>query len=202
MAAETAERILDAACALIAEEGIEEVRIARVARRAGASTALVHHYFSTREDLLEQALVHSFEQASDERFGGEAVRAEGSATEALAVAIAESLPYPGTQERDWVLWVELWLRAVRDPGLRPVATRMYDRYRAWMADVLEAGVKTGEFPADLDLKETADFAISLLDGSGIRALIETGDFDVEAARKIVAEQLGRRLGVGPEALLR
>ena len=63
------ERILEAACDLIAADGIDEVRIARVARRAGASTALVHHYFSTREELLEQALIHSFEQAGDERFG-------------------------------------------------------------------------------------------------------------------------------------
>ena len=59
------ERILEAACDLIAAEGIDDVRIARVAMRAGASTALVHHYFSTREELLEQALLHSFEQAAD-----------------------------------------------------------------------------------------------------------------------------------------
>ncbi|HEY5334142.1 MAG TPA: TetR family transcriptional regulator, partial [Solirubrobacterales bacterium] len=57
------ERILEAACDLIAADGIDDVRIARVAMRAGASTALVHHYFSTREELLEQALLHSFEQA-------------------------------------------------------------------------------------------------------------------------------------------
>lgn len=202
MSTDASTRILDSACALIAEEGIDEVRIARVARRAGASTALVHHYFSTREDLLEQALIHSFEQAADERFGGEVVRAEGSATDALAVAIAESLPYPGSQERDWVLWVELWLRAVRDPDLRPVAARMYDRYRAWMVDVLQAGVRSGEFPADLDLEATADLAISLFDGCGIRALLEAGDFDVESARRLVAEQLGRSLGVAPESLIR
>jgi len=63
VSSETADRILEAACELIAEDGIDEVRIARVAQRAGASTSLVHHYFSTREELLEQALVHSFEQA-------------------------------------------------------------------------------------------------------------------------------------------
>ena len=87
------ERILEAACDLIAAEGIDDVRIARVAMRAGASTALVHHYFSTREELLEQALLHSFEQAGDERFaeaGGEAP----NATAALAEAIEECLPRP------------------------------------------------------------------------------------------------------------
>ena len=118
------ERILEAACDLIAADGIDEVRIARVARRAGASTALVHHYFSTREELLEQALVHSFEQAGDERFGDPPDATE-SATEALARASPIACRCPARQEREWVLWVELWLRAVREPELRPVAARLY-----------------------------------------------------------------------------
>src|SRR6201992_2916658 len=120
------ERILEAACDLIAADGIDDVRIARVAMRAGASTALVHHYFSTREELLEQALLHSFEQAPDVR---SAAGAESSdATAALAEAIEDCLPVPGRPERDWVLWVELWLRAAREPGLRPLAARLYARY--------------------------------------------------------------------------
>src|ERR1700735_3769883 len=106
------ERILEAACDLIAADGIDDVRIARVAMRAGASTALVYHYFSTREELLEQALLHSFEQAADDRFA----EGDGSsnATAARAQAIEEFLPVAGRLERDWVLWVELWLRAARE----------------------------------------------------------------------------------------
>ena len=85
----TRERILEAACDLIAADGIDDVRIARVATRARASTALVHHYFSTREELLEQALIHSFEAAGDERFGEEP--GEGvTATARLAGAIASA----------------------------------------------------------------------------------------------------------------
>jgi AcrR family transcriptional regulator len=197
---DTAQRILGAACDLIAEDGIDEVRIARVAQRAGASTALVHHYFKTREELLEQALIHSFEQAGDERFGEEA-RAGGSAIEALALAIRESLPYPGVQHREWVLWVELWLRAVRDPELRPVAARMYERYREWMSGVIAAGVESGEFDAATDVAGAAELAIALLDGSGVRALFEDPAMDVEAARAAVARGLGPALGIEPAALL-
>src|SRR3954454_898992 len=161
------ERILDAACDLIAAEGIDEVRIARVAQRAGASTALVHHYFSTREELLEQALIHSFEQAGDERFQRRA-DAEETATQALARGLAESLPFPGPQEREWVLWVELWLRAVREPALRPVAARLYERYRRWMAALILAGTEAGEFRSDVDVGAAADVAMALLDGTGVR----------------------------------
>jgi AcrR family transcriptional regulator len=194
------ERILEAACDLIAADGIDEVRIARVATRAGASSALVHHYFSTREELLEQALVHSFEQAGDERFQ-RPPDTEETATEALARGIAESLPFPGPQEREWVLWVELWLRAVREPALRPVAARLYTRYREWVASLIRAGVESGEFRADADPEALADVAMALLDGAGVRALISDPAMDVDAARRLVAERLASELGLEPDALL-
>ena len=195
-----AERILEAACDLIAAEGIDEVRIARVAQRAGASTALVHHYFSTREELLEQALIHSFEQAGDERFR-QSPDAEETATEALARGLAESLPFPGPQEREWVLWVELWLRAVREPALRPVAARLYGRYRDWVAGLIRAGVKSGEFRGDADPEALADHAMALLDGTGVRALIRDPEMEVDSARALVARQLAAELGLEPDALL-
>jgi AcrR family transcriptional regulator len=194
------ERILEAACDLIAAEGIDEVRIARVAQRAGASTALVHHYFSTREELLEQALIHSFEEAGDERFR-ESPDSEETATEALARGLAESLPFPGSQEREWVLWVELWLRAVREPALRPVAARLYGRYRDWVAGLIRAGVETGEFRDDADPEALADLAMALLDGTGVRALIQDPAMEVESARALVARQLAAELGLDPDALL-
>jgi AcrR family transcriptional regulator len=194
----TRERILESACDLIATDGIDEVRIARVARRAGASTALVHHYFSTREELLEQALIHSFERAGEDRFGDS--QAEETATQGLAAAIADCLPLPGPQEREWVLWVELWLRAVRDPGLRPVAAGLYERYRRWMAELIRAGVSSGEFDSEVDVEAAADLAMALLDGAGVRALLDDPEMQVADARALVARRLAAELGIDAGAL--
>ena len=200
VAAETADRILDAACEIIAEEGIDEVRIARVATRARASTGLVHHYFSTRDELLEQALVHSFERAGDDRFGDGSQPPPGSATEIFGLAIRECLPFPGESEREWILWVELWLRAVREPSLRGVAAGLYDSYRRWLAVMIRAGADSGEFTLERDAGEIADVAMALLDGAGIRAMVADPAMDVEAARALVARSLAPLLGVEPEAL--
>ncbi len=194
------ERILEAACDLIAAEGIDDVRIARVAMRAGASTALVHHYFSTREELLEQALLHSFEQVGDERFaatGGDAP----TATAALAEAIEECLPRPGRLERDWVLWVELWLRAAREPDLRPLAASLYARYHEWLEEVLKRGIESGEFQKPDHLAALTDRTMGLLDGLGLRALLRDPTMDIEAARAQVADLLADALGIDAGALL-
>src|ERR1700760_2811788 len=188
------ERILEAACDLIAAEGIDDVRIARVAMRAGASTALVHHYFSTREELLEQAILHSFETVGEERFaesGGEAP----TATVALAAAIEECLPRPGALERDWVLWVELWHRAAREPDLRPLAATLYARYHEWLEEVLRRGIESGEFDQPADLAALTDRTMALLDGLGLRALLRDPTMDIDAARAQVADFLAAQLGI-------
>jgi AcrR family transcriptional regulator len=160
----------------------------------------VHHYFSTREELLEQALIHSFEQAGDERFQ-RPPGTEETATEALARGIAECMPLPGPQEREWVLWVELWLRAVREPALRPVAARLYRRYREWVAGLIRAGIESREFRADADPEALANVAMALLDGAGVRALLRDPAMDMDTARMLVAERLAAELGLEPDALL-
>jgi AcrR family transcriptional regulator len=199
VAANARERILEAACDLIASDGIDDVRIARVATRARASTALVHHYFSTREELLEQALRHSFETAGDERFAEEP-EAELSPSRGLARAIDACLPLPGSQERDWTLWAELWLRAARDPELRPLAADLYDRYRQWFAGFIAAGIESGEFHSAEPVERLADFAVALVDGLGIRALVRDPQMDIARARELIAGRLAEALGLEAKAL--
>jgi hypothetical protein len=101
-----------------------------------------------------------------------------------------------------VLWVELWLRAVREPGLRPVAARLYERYRRWMEALIRAGIESGEFRSDVDVGAVADLAMALLDGVGVRALIDDPAMDVDAAHTVVAERLAPQLGIEAAALMR
>lgn len=195
------ERILEAACDLIASDGIDDVRIARVAMRAGASSALVHHYFSTREELLAQALLHSFESAGDERFGTDPDTEPTTAAAGLARAIESCLPLPGAQERDWTLWVELWLRAVRDPALRPVAAELYGRYREWFAAAIATGLESGEFESGRSAEDLADLAIAIVDGAGVRVLIRDPTLELSAVRELVGRTLATELGIDPAALV-
>ena len=57
--------MLEAAAELISERGFGETRIADVAKRAGASSALVIYYFGTRDRLLVDALRFSEESFYD-----------------------------------------------------------------------------------------------------------------------------------------
>jgi hypothetical protein len=100
-------------------------------------------------------------------------------------------------EEDWVLWVELWLRAVRHPDLRPVAERLYGRLHKWFSAEIAAGVRAGEF-GTCDADAVADRTLALIDGFGIRTLIGDRGVPLKRARQAVALALARELGLGEQ----
>jgi AcrR family transcriptional regulator len=193
-AADTRRRILDAAVRRIASDGIDGVRIARIAMDAGVSAALVHYHFDSRDALLVEALEHSYEIAGDTR----ATVPDGApAAVRLAAVIDSSLPTPPSLRDDFLLWVELWLRASRQPELGEVAARLYARMHAWVAEVLESGIAGGEF-TPVDVERTADHLLALFDGYGVRALFGDPAMPAERARREIWAAVAPALGLGLE----
>jgi AcrR family transcriptional regulator len=185
------ERILDVACDVIAGEGMDEVRVARIARTAGVSTALVHYHFATREALLGEALRHSYTRAGTARTALRAAAGDSSAA-LLARMIEHCLPVPGRLEREWVLWVELWLRAVRHPGLQDVAHDLYARLHAWFAGVIAEGGERGEFTVH-DIDASTDVILAAIDGAGVRVLAGDPALTLDQARTLVLALASREL---------
>jgi AcrR family transcriptional regulator len=172
------ERILAAAVERIASDGIDDMRIARVAMDAGVSTSLVHYHFETREALLGEALEYSYEHAGEVRLA-DGEEAEADPQRRLLSMVDQCLPWPGELRQDWVLWLELWLRTVRYPEMRPTAARLYERMREWLSE----GIEACGLPAGRDAGELADRALAMCDGLGVRVLI--GEMPIEYAREQV-----------------
>ena len=187
------ERILQAAVRRIASEGIDGVRIARIATDAGVSSSLVHYHFDSRDALLAEALEYSYHHAADARI--EAGEPTGRSRAArLQAMLDQCLPTTDALQEDWVLWVELWLRAVRHPELRPVGEELYARLVAWFTTEIEAGVESGEFKR-CDPQEVADRTVALLDGYGVRVLIGDSAMPLDRARRAVSAALAQDLGL-------
>jgi AcrR family transcriptional regulator len=115
--ADTRERILAAAVRRISSEGIDGVRIARIAMDAGVSASLVHYHFDTREALLAQALAWSYEHVGRQRAE---IEQDADATHAqrLGAIVDQCLPHTPELREDWVVWMELWLRGRRVHDVR------------------------------------------------------------------------------------
>jgi AcrR family transcriptional regulator len=154
--------ILTAAAEVISERGVQNTRISDVAERAGTSAPGVLYWFQSKDELLAEAL-----QFSDDRFylsiTGE-LAALDSATARLTRLI-ELWPAEGDGEA--VLWIELWVRALRDPRLAEIRERLDRRWRETLADVVREGQATGEF-ADADADDVALLLGALMDGFAIQ----------------------------------
>jgi AcrR family transcriptional regulator len=154
--------ILTAAAEVISERGVQNTRISDVAERAGTSAPGVLYWFSSKDELLAEALTFS-----DDRFYDTLTReleGLGSASARLA-RLVELWPSDGDGET--VLWMELWVRSLRDPKLAETRERLDARWREALADVIREGQSSGEFGGD-DADDLALLLGALMDGYAIQ----------------------------------
>ena len=106
--------------------------------------------------------------------------------------IEHCLPPPGPLEREWVLWVELWLRSVRHPGLQDVAHELYARLHEWFAGVIAEGRERGEFTV-ADVDAVTDVLLGAIDGVGVRVLAGDPAVTLDRARALMLALASREL---------
>ncbi|MET9621882.1 TetR/AcrR family transcriptional regulator [Streptomyces sp. NPDC006464] len=193
-ALETRERILRAACEVIAEIGFENISMRKVAEHAGVSKALLHYHFDTREKLFAEAMTHSFaETGADTASDADSV----PAAVLLARILRSMLPTDEELRQDWKLWQELWVRAQRDPAARHLAVDLYDQLHAWVAGAVERGIASGEFE-ECDVTALSTLVLALCDGLGIRVMLEDPRVDLATARSTIWGTIAPALGIAPE----
>ncbi|MEV8531538.1 TetR/AcrR family transcriptional regulator [Streptomyces sp. NPDC051211] len=192
-ALETRERILTAACEVIADIGFEHVSMRKVAEHAGVSKALLHYHFDTREKLFAEAMTHSFAKTGTDT---------GSDSDALPAAVVlarivrSMLPTDAELRQDWKLWQELWVRALRDGTARHLAVDLYDQLHAWVGGAVERGIATGEF-TDCDVHAVSTLVLALCDGLGIRLMLEDPRVDLPTAQSTIWRAIAPALGIDP-----
>ncbi|MFE3635617.1 TetR/AcrR family transcriptional regulator [Streptomyces cellostaticus] len=192
--AETRERILSAACEVIAETGFEKIRMRMVAERAGVSTALLHYHFDTREKLFTEAMIHSFASTTFE------VENDADVVPAaviLARIVRNLLPMDADLYQDWRLWQELWVRSLRDETTRSFAVDLYAQLHQWVASAVTRGIESGEFEAT-DVDELSTLVLALSDGYGIRVMLGDPAVTAEQALRCVWRPLALALGLPKE----
>ncbi|MFE4636321.1 TetR/AcrR family transcriptional regulator [Streptomyces sp. NPDC056773] len=192
-ALETRERILTAACEVIADIGFEHVSMRKVAEAAGVSKALLHYHFDTREKLFAEAMTHSFAKTGTDTGSEDDAL---PATVVLARIVRSMLPTDAELRQDWKLWQELWVRALRDSTARHLAVDLYDQLHAWVTGVVERGIASGEF-TDCDVAEVGRLVLALCDGLGNRLMLEDPRLDLATAQSTIWRAIAPALGIAP-----
>jgi len=172
-------QIIAAAAEVLYERGLFDTRIGDVAERAGTSSPTILYYFESKDRLLEEAV-----DQTDREFYARLTEGQKRyvrASDKLVHLIEETSLGPGGIS-DWTLWMEIWVRARRDPSVRRSYFRLDRRQRKLIADIVRDGQAAGEFNADADPDSFAIALSGLMDGLGVQVTL--GQPDVAPARMI------------------
>jgi len=172
-------QIIAAAAEVLYERGLFDTRIGDIAERAGTSSPTILYYFESKDRLLEEAVEYAdrtfYERLSEGQDHFE------NAADRLVHLIEETSLGPGGLN-DYTLWMEIWVRARRDPGVRRSYFRLDRRQRVLIADIVREGQQSGEFSAAADPDDFALALSGLMDGLGVQVTL--GQPDVTAARMV------------------
>jgi AcrR family transcriptional regulator len=188
------QEILDAAARVITERGLAETRISDVADAAGVSPGLILYYFDSKDRLLAEALTY----ANDDFFVrmSREIRRLPTAKEQLRRVVDLSVPgyLPDDSKLDeWALWIEVWVRALRDPQMAKDREILDQRWRQSIADIIRAGQAAGEFPAR-DADEIALRLGSLIDGLAIQVIMSDSQVSPERMQRACMEVAAQEIG--------
>ena len=188
--------ILDSAARVITERGLSDTRVADIAKDAGVSTGLVLYYFDSRDKLLSEALAQLndrfYLQLSRE------LRGMSSARERLEHLIDLSVPGRAETDRieEWALWIEVFVRALRDPQMAREREVLDRRYRDTLAEVIREGQAAEEFPAG-DADEQALRLSALIDGLAIQTVLGSAGVDPQLMKRAALDVAAREIGFAP-----
>ncbi len=190
------QEILEAAAQVITDRGLAETRIQDIASRCGVSPGLILYYFESKDRLLVEALTFANDQFYL-RLSRE-LRRMSSAKDRLVRLI--DLSVPGMLEEyslldEWALWLEIWVRALRDPEMAKEREALDRRWVQSIADVIRFGRQTGEFPADRhDADDLAMQIGALIDGLAIQVLLNDTVMTPRRMQEIVTDVATRLIG--------
>jgi AcrR family transcriptional regulator len=189
------QEILEAAARVITDRGLAETRISDIAERCGVSPGLILYYFESKDRLLVEALTY----ANDKYYLAQArdLRRLSTARERFERLVDLSVPglLPDFERlEEWALWIETWVRALRDPALAKEAEVLDRRWRRSIADIIRSGRETGEFPDGGDADELGLQLGALIDGMAVQVLMNDAQLNPEAMKRMCMEVASKLIG--------
>ncbi len=167
-------QITGAAYEIIAEKGYYNFTMMDIAKRAGVSSGLIHHYFKDKENMLVTLLremqqnVRTNTEKAIEEVPGPKEKLEIFMN--LAFALAEA-------QREYLYVTYDFLTQIKfNERMQRIMSKLYRGYRETMVEILREGKAQGIFK-DVDEHYTASLFISIMLGIELQYVIDSTAFN-------------------------
>lgn len=182
---EVRDRILDAAATVFAAEGFAGATIDAIGQAAGFTKGAVYSNFGSKDELFLALLDREFELRGEQI--ATALHSSGD-TATIARTLSDSVLESVHDHADYyILFVEYWLRAVRDPQLRERLIARRQSAAAQQADNL-AGSATaaGSSPPLADL---AQLVVTINLGIAMEEVLQPGTIRPDLLAQLITTLL-------------
>lgn len=171
----------------IGRVGSLDVTVSQIAKRAGMSSALAHHYFGSKEEMFLAAMRHVLTLYGAEVRGALAA-AEG--VEGRIRAILRASFSPGNFRREAVsAWLNFWVLAQTVPE----AKRLLAIYQSRLKSNLTAALRPLAGDRAPDIAESLG---AMVDGLYLREVLKSGPPDGAVAVALALRHLDAELQMG------
>jgi AcrR family transcriptional regulator len=177
------EEIMRATYRALREHGYADLTVKRIADEYGKSTAAVHYYYDTKEELLAAFLDYLLE-----RFVASMREVETTDPEQrLDLLLDELLDAPQENQDLSVALLEMRSQAPYKEAFRE-RFRQNDEYvRFMLKAVVNHGIDEGAFREDADADEVARSLMTIVDGARTRVVVLGDTTALETARRTAEE---------------
>lgn len=141
----------------IAEKGFEGLRVREVAAQVGLNPATLHHYFPTKEALVQAVVLYV-----TQRLAQTTAVTEGNPVDRLRSHLHLLQQRMQEEPTLFIALSEIGLRAQRDPAIRATTQQRVEAWHAFLVSILQEGVEQGKWPEDLDTEAVASAIILIL----------------------------------------
>jgi TetR/AcrR family transcriptional repressor of bet genes len=177
--------LISAAIDAIHDRGMGQVTMGEIARRAGVSPALAHHYFGGKDQLLLATMRHLLAELGDEIQRG--LAQARTPEERLSAVIRGNFAEGQFRPAAISAWLAFYLQAQNDPEARRLLHIYMRRLESNLVHALRE-LTTREHAARI-----AETAAALIDGLWIRRSLSEGRPDPTGAADLVEQAVADAL---------
>ena len=175
-----------AAAELIADEGINALTNAKIAKRLSGSTTMVTHYFRSKRELVLDTY-----QTMASRSRARLEQAMRGSGDPLAACLHALLPLDDQTRLEWRVWLAYQGMSVGDPEL----TRIWASRAASAVDritrLIEAGIEAERVPSSIDPAMESDRLFALIQGMSFQSIVDPKRWSPVYLRRIIDTELLR-----------
>ena len=185
MEAQRRRSLIDATVDAIHERGYSDVTMAQIAKRAGVSGGLVHHYFGSKDQLLAATMRHLLTELG--RAIRESLAKAGTPRERISAIIAGNFAVDQFQPAVIAAWLAFYVQSRTTES----NSRLLRIYAARLASNLTYNLRFF-LPKD-EARRIAEGTASMIDGGWSRQALSDAQTDRQAAIAMVEDYVENQI---------